>query len=275
MSELIQFIRFAPELHRYAGRIVLCAPAPLVPLLASAPGIDQVIAIGDTPARLRRAFAVDRPDPAPGRDRRHHSQRHSLSCRRCRAHDGVRPRPRRPWIQDRACLERRPAGPGAQRSRAAPRHSQSALLRARRRCVRDRGQPLCRARHRSFLLPARLCRCRRGGLAARSGDFGRRPDRASGGSARPPRLGDAAAFRALALGDRSHRHAVVSLAAALPAKGQGLERDRARDRRRIGDLRRIGKPGAARAREFSRSARPRTSIRRGYPSMRPISKARG
>jgi len=47
VSELIQFIRFAPDLHRYAGRIVLCAPAPLVRLLASAPGIDQVIAIGD------------------------------------------------------------------------------------------------------------------------------------------------------------------------------------------------------------------------------------
>jgi len=47
VSELIQFLRFAPELHRYAGRIVLCAPAPLVRLLASAPGIDQVIAIGD------------------------------------------------------------------------------------------------------------------------------------------------------------------------------------------------------------------------------------
>ncbi len=47
VSELIQFLRFAPDLHRYAGHIVLYAPAPLVRLLASAPGIDQVIAIGD------------------------------------------------------------------------------------------------------------------------------------------------------------------------------------------------------------------------------------
>ncbi len=47
VSELIQFLRFAPELHRYAGRIVLCAPAPLLRLLESAPGIDQVIVIGD------------------------------------------------------------------------------------------------------------------------------------------------------------------------------------------------------------------------------------
>lgn len=46
VSELIQLIRLAPELHRYAGHIVLCAPAPLVHLLASAPGIDRVIAIG-------------------------------------------------------------------------------------------------------------------------------------------------------------------------------------------------------------------------------------
>ncbi|HXP12590.1 MAG TPA: tetratricopeptide repeat protein [Stellaceae bacterium] len=47
VSELIQFLRFAPELQAHAGRIALCAPAPLVRLAASAPGIDQAIAIGD------------------------------------------------------------------------------------------------------------------------------------------------------------------------------------------------------------------------------------
>jgi len=47
VSELIQFVRFAPDLHRYAGRIVLCVPPPLVNLLATAPGVDQVFAIGD------------------------------------------------------------------------------------------------------------------------------------------------------------------------------------------------------------------------------------
>jgi Flp pilus assembly protein TadD len=47
MAEAIQFARFMPTLHAYAGRVVLVVPRPLVSLLASAPGIDQIVAAGD------------------------------------------------------------------------------------------------------------------------------------------------------------------------------------------------------------------------------------
>jgi tetratricopeptide (TPR) repeat protein len=46
-GDIIQFIRFAPLLRRFAGRLVLLCPAPLAPLMRNARGIDQVVAAGE------------------------------------------------------------------------------------------------------------------------------------------------------------------------------------------------------------------------------------
>ena len=45
-ADAIQYIRLAPALHAFAGRVVLSCPQHLAWLLASAPGIDQVIVSG-------------------------------------------------------------------------------------------------------------------------------------------------------------------------------------------------------------------------------------
>lgn len=46
-GDAIQFVRFAPELARFNGRVLLEAPRALVPLLHSAPGFEDVVAADD------------------------------------------------------------------------------------------------------------------------------------------------------------------------------------------------------------------------------------
>jgi tetratricopeptide (TPR) repeat protein len=45
-GDAIQFVRYAPVVKQYGGRVVVGCREPLMPLLASCPGIDQLVAIG-------------------------------------------------------------------------------------------------------------------------------------------------------------------------------------------------------------------------------------
>jgi hypothetical protein len=47
LGDTIQFVRYAPFLKQYGGRVLLEAPPCLVPLLRSCPGIDNLLAAGE------------------------------------------------------------------------------------------------------------------------------------------------------------------------------------------------------------------------------------
>jgi hypothetical protein len=47
LGDTIQFIRFAAPLHRIARHVTVWAQAELLPLIATAPGVDRVLALHD------------------------------------------------------------------------------------------------------------------------------------------------------------------------------------------------------------------------------------
>jgi hypothetical protein len=47
LGDTIQFVRFVPRLRRIAREVIVWAPAPLVPILQSVPGIDRLLPLHD------------------------------------------------------------------------------------------------------------------------------------------------------------------------------------------------------------------------------------